>query len=335
MKLRWINFLKGAAMLAVVFDHLYGLVYVNAFIHSLTIYSVTLFIILAGFTSSISIGRTKMPIRAYIVKRITPIVVPYLVATLVYHLYWNNLRFDFNVFKNQVIMFNASAPFYFVLFFLQLIVVSPLLYRVFHGRVFYQQLLGLFFIYLMSFYLTHFTSVANYYGGASRVLGGSYLFCFSLGIFLQLLSSNPPIFLKKVFQSDIKILVVGLVTALIAMFIYINAHLLDKSWANPPNKNTLFYTIIIASILFFAFQIAEKRIKQLALIFTPIELIGSNSLYVFLYHSLFIYIGQRIGLLTINSGKILFPIFCLVFSVLIGIITTKSKALIKFRGLNL
>lgn len=124
MKLRWINFLKGAAMLAVVFDHLYGLVYVNAFIHSLTIYSVTLFIILAGFTSSISIGRTKMPIRAYIVKRITPIVVPYLVATLVYHLYWNNLRFDFNVFKNQVIMFNASAPFYFVLFFLQLIVVS-------------------------------------------------------------------------------------------------------------------------------------------------------------------------------------------------------------------
>ncbi|OKP81746.1 hypothetical protein A3844_25535 [Paenibacillus helianthi] len=329
MQIRWINFLKGAAMLAVVFDHLYGLVYLNTFIHSLTIYSVTLFIILAGFTSSISIGRTRLPIKSYIYKRVAPIVVPYLVATLVYHLYWNKFHFDFNTFKNQVIMFNGAAPFYFVLFFLQLIVVSPLLYKLFQGHKFYQQILGLLFIYLMSFYLTHFTNVANYYGGASRILGGSYLFCFCLGIFLQLLSTNPPSFLKRIFQSDIKGLVFGLVASLFALFVYLNTHLLDKSWANPPNKSTLVYTLIIAAILFFIFQIAEKRFKRLSLIFTPIELIGSNSLYVFLYHSLFIYYGQKIGLLTINSGKILFPIFCLVCSALIGIITTRSKKIIK------
>ncbi|MGN7761968.1 acyltransferase family protein [Paenibacillus sp. 22594] len=334
MQIRWINFLKGAAMLAVVFDHLYGLVYLNTFIHSLTIYSVTLFIILAGFTSSISIGRTKLPIKSYIYKRVAPIVVPYLVATLVYHLYWNKFHFDFNTFKNQVIMFNGAAPFYFVLFFLQLIVVSPLLYKLFQGHKFYQQILGLLFIYLMSFYLTHFTNVANYYGGASRILGGSYLFCFCLGIFLQLLSTNPPSFLKRIFQSDIKGLVFGLVASLFALFVYLNTHLLDKSWANPPNKSTLVYTLIIAAILFFIFQIAEKRFKRLSLIFTPIELIGSNSLYVFLYHSLFIYYGQKIGLLTINSGKILFPIFCLVCSVLIGIITTRSKKIIKSRSVK-
>lgn len=334
MQLRWINFLKGTAMLAVVFDHLYGLVYINTFVHSLTIYSVTLFIILAGFTSSISMGRSKLPIRSYIYKRVASIVVPYLIATLVYHLYSNKFYFDFNIFKNQVIMFNASAPFYFVLFFLQLIVVSPILFRLFQGRTFYQQLVALIFIYMISFYFTHFTSISNYYGGASRVLGGSYLFCFCLGIFLQLISTSPPSFLKGRFQYGIKELAGGLVASLFALFVYLNNHLLDKSWANPPNKSTLVYTLIIAAILFFIFQIAEKKFNRLSIIFRPIELIGGNSLYVFLYHSLFIYYGQKIGLLTINLGKILFPIFCLVCSVLIGIVTTKCKTIIKSRSVK-
>lgn len=334
MQLRWINFLKGAAMLAVVFDHLYGLVYKNNYVHSLTIYSVTLFIVLAGFTSSISLGRTKLPMKTYIYKRIAPIVIPYLVATLVYHLYWNKLYFDFNTFKNQVIMFNASAPFYFVLFFLQLVVVSPLLYKLFQGHKLYQQLLSLLFIYLISFYLTHFTNISNYYGGASKILGGSNLFCFCLGIFLQLLVTDPPSFLKRIFQYDVKGLVFGLVASLFALFIYINSHLLEKSWANPPNKSTLIYTLIVAAVLLFVFLISEKRFKRFTMIFMPVELIGSNSLYVFLYHSLFIDYGQRIGLLTIDSGVILLPIFCLVCSILIGIVTTKSKKVIESRNVK-
>ena len=329
MKLRWINFLKGAAMLAVVFDHLYGLVYKNTFVHDLTIYSVTLFIILAGYTSSMSIGRTKLPYKPYIYKRLAAIIVPYLVATLIYHLNANKLHFDFNVFKNQVVMFNASGPFYFILFFIQLIVISPLLYKLFQRRALYQQLAVLFGIYLISSYLSHFTSISNYYGGAGRILGGSYLFVFCLGIFIQILSANPPRFINRIFQFDIKGLVFGLVTSLFVLIVYFNTHLFENSWANPPNKSTLIYTLIIASTLFFIFQIAVKKFERLSVIFIPVEIIGSNSLYVFLYHSFFIYYGQKLGLMTIDLGKVLLPIFALLCSVLVGLIITGSKKKIK------
>lgn len=61
MEIRWINFLKGMAIVAVVIDHLYGIVYENGLVRGLTVYSVTLFIFLVGITSSISIERNKIP----------------------------------------------------------------------------------------------------------------------------------------------------------------------------------------------------------------------------------------------------------------------------------
>jgi uncharacterized membrane protein len=109
-KLDWIDFMKGFAILAVLTDHLSG-TYKNNNFHLHSQFSVTIFIFLAGITACISISRNQGK-QGYILKRVLGVFIPYAVATFVNHLYSNKYHFDFIVFKDQLLHFNASGPFY-------------------------------------------------------------------------------------------------------------------------------------------------------------------------------------------------------------------------------
>lgn len=316
MELKWINFLKGMAILAVIFDHLYTIVYNSDFIHSLTIYSVTLFILLAGVTSSISLQKKNTTYTKYIKKRILGIGIPYLIATLIYHLYQNHMFFNLNVFIKQLIMFNASGPFYFVQFYIQIILLAPLIYNMLTKRMIPKQVLVMFLIYLFSAYLTHYTSIANFYGGAGKVLGGSYLFVFSLGMFIQINVSSFPSIGSAMNKMSVSL--IGLLLSSVCIFTFVKFGFIDHTWANPPNKYTLLYTLNVAFLLYFFFNVITKLGWYFNHSFLLVEFIGKNSLYVFLYHSLFINLGIRIGL--DQSGKTLLVIFLLFSSLCVGTI---------------
>lgn len=279
-KIDWIDFLKGLAILAVITDHLV-FTYTNKTIQMHTQFSVTMFIFLSGITSCISQSRNTGK-KGYISKRLLGIFIPYVVATVAYQLLITDYHFDFMIFKDYILNFNVSPPFYFIAFFMQLVLVSPILYKLFDiNKSIYSRVISLIVIYILSLYLTHYTKISNIYGGGNLILGGTYLFVFALGMFFYFYMDK----LKKSFNLFISIIGVLL---LIAYEFLVD---LKLGWSNPPNDHTIVFTSIIFMILYGVYNLFSKYIR-----YAKIELLGKYSLYIFLYHWLALkYFDKYIG----------------------------------------
>ncbi len=124
---RWIDIAKAIAIIGVLTDHLKGTIYPNDSIQRISFFSVTLFILLMGITTYISFATSSLPIYKKVLNRIVGIVLPYIVACFVFCIaidrgfYWNS-------FWTHLINFNASGPHYYVLLYIQLIILAPLLF---------------------------------------------------------------------------------------------------------------------------------------------------------------------------------------------------------------
>lgn len=322
--LEWIDFLKGLAIIAVILDHLFNVIYYSPEAHLFTIFSVTLFIFLSGVTSVISLSRNNKGLWEYQKRRLTGVLVPYIVATIIYSVVNQNYRFIWNVFWDNLVWFKASPPFYFILFFSQLIVVAPYLYRALSKMNVIFKLLSLVPIYFISKYLTHFTEVSGIYGGGGRILGGSYLFVFYLGMLSFMLYQSHS---EKINRVWVHVIVV-ISSALMIIYIY-NAGWLAIAWSNPPNKQAIFYTL---AVLAFAYSVhmllAKMKITHRFL--SLFSIIGKYSLYIFLYHMLAIhYTTKLLNSADLYNNNVIKAIFLLTISVVvptvIGIVT-KSRS---------
>lgn len=81
---KWINCGKLIAMLAVITDHLYGIVYEDYNIRLVSYFSVSLFVLLSGVTAFYSLEKNKdNNMILYVLKREVKIFVPYAVAVFV------------------------------------------------------------------------------------------------------------------------------------------------------------------------------------------------------------------------------------------------------------
>ena len=124
---RWIDMGKCIAIIGVITDHLGNVLYSSSAINRLTDYSVTLFILLMGITTFWSFDSFSQCLYKKVAKRIIGIVIPYIVACFIFCVtidrgfYWTS-------FWTHLINFNASAPHYYVLLYIQLIIIAPLLF---------------------------------------------------------------------------------------------------------------------------------------------------------------------------------------------------------------
>ena len=123
----WINMAKFVAILAVLVDHTYGVLYTNRSVFTASWFSVPLFILLMGITSYWSYERNFGRLKGKVVKQIVRVAAPYLVATAVYLLFAFR-TFDLQTFLTAAVHFNASGPFYFILLYTQLLLVGPLMF---------------------------------------------------------------------------------------------------------------------------------------------------------------------------------------------------------------
>lgn len=250
-RLVWLDFLKGLAICAVVLDHLYGVFYKNIFIQQHTSFSVALFIFLAGITTAMSLS--KYNLFQFYKKRLLAIINPYILATFLISL------FIHKPFLSSLINFNAAGPFYFIAFFLQLLLIAPILNKL---NYFFLPL-----IFAVSFLLNrfHFT---NLWGGGEFLFGGSFLFLFYLGIiFYKNISFFKPKFIFSV------------IAALVLIFFEL-FNLIPNTWHNPPYLLTMLYTFTIFSIFYNLSLPSNNPVIRLFSFF------GRYSLYIFLYHSL-------------------------------------------------
>lgn len=128
----WIDFLKVLAIFAVFVDHTNNFLYTNQRIAYLSYFSVTLFVLLSGINSYSSYERKTQRGKNISWKtcegiKLKKIILPYIIATGCY-LIFNFKVLDLKTFISSLLNFNASPPFYFIVFYAQLIVITRPLY---------------------------------------------------------------------------------------------------------------------------------------------------------------------------------------------------------------
>lgn len=313
----WLDLLKGIAMIAVVLDHLFYY-YNNLSIQYHTGFHVSLFILLAGFTSAISIqNRGGVVNFSYILKRVSKIFVPYLIATFIYCFY-NKIFSPLSILQ-KIITFSASGQLYFVFFYLQLIAISYFIYKlVNHQKTKLLDIPLVIIFYILAFLFNKNKIFNSFYGGSGVLFGGSFFFLYTLGFFIKKYEHT---FEKKKF--NYLLLVVSTVSLVI--FKYFN--LVSLSWSNPANNWLVIYCLIIFSLIFSLYQLVLFRFPK---ILTPITIIGQQSLYVFLYHTLIINIFSKFLFIPQNNS-LMTTLYLLFFAIYLPISFVLVKAKVQQR----
>lgn len=176
--MKWIDAVKGVAILAVVLDHSFGILYTNRLFWMSTYFSVSVFIFMSGITSYYSCERYKnLSIGKQIIRRIGNIFIPYAVATCIYQIRIDKI-WDLHDYVGYLLKFNITPPFYFVVFFLQLIIISPYLYRILHielkSKWKTEIIHGIVLMVsvVIAIFSVRYTFVIDVYGGGKYILGG-------------------------------------------------------------------------------------------------------------------------------------------------------------------
>lgn len=329
-RVNWIDLFKAFAIIAVIIDSTYYYdLFKNPIIQYFSSFSVTLFIFMAGITSALSISKRKNIDAKYFYSRLLTILIPYTIATLIYHLINHNGSFSLPIFFTSLITFSASPQFYFVVFYIQLVLVSGILYSLLNHRPGWFQVLILILIGFCTIYLNNNTMLLDIYGGGAKLLGGSYFFVFAMGMAFILnidyLNQNKSLIWMFVLSS---LLFVGFLQSKYYMVMF----------SNPPNVYLILFSFSLFGIICPIYRIVE-RFTFIQKIEIPILLIGRYSLYIFLYHLLFLNFGKIIATsLGFEHVKLLYRIWMLFMAVfppiLVGLLFEKVIPKFSGKGLN-
>lgn len=288
--LKWIDAAKGIAILAVIIDHSTGLLFSKRIISLSSYFSVTVFVFLAGITSYYSSERHKdESIGGELIRKIKSILIPYAVATCIYQFVIKG-RFNFGEYINHLLYFDITPPFYFVVFFLQLIFISPYIYRLIeYKKEKSWHCLMVVLATMISLFCIRYTFIIDVWGGGKYLLGGSYLLVYLLG----------ELFACYGFPLKREKRWIRLVIAIVAVFIsilWLNEYEFKLDlWLkepfgtglNPPGITLMVYSGCIIAFLYYAFSYIEIcKIRVVKAIYMSLSYIGRYSLYIFLYHKL-------------------------------------------------
>ena len=287
----WIDFAKFVAIIAVMVDHSWNILYDELFIRNLSYFSVSLFIILMGVTSYKSCERGK-----YLVsKKLLGIIKPYLVASFIYDVVIYE-TFNFERYVSSLIRFNGSRPFYFVLLYIQLVFVCPVYYGWFQCSTkkrypFLMEFAALIVVIIISRWTTSYTNILSILGGGGKLLGGTYLILLYIGMWFAKYYERKQ-FSKK--QSIAFLAVSFFFTSICAWILAVGEFPFDKylplgSSLNPPGISLIFYAVFVSLLCYFLGTVINFYVNSvLAKLYIRVSSIGRHTFYIFLYHLLFL-----------------------------------------------
>ena len=291
----WIDVAKFLAILAVMVDHTNSQLYTNPKVGYLSYYSVSLFILMMGVTTFWSLERQNEGFGKRIAQKCWGIYRPYLVATLIFCIAAYKC-FDLETFINHTIHFSVCAPYYYICLYMQLVVISPLIYAVFkfaskkkNGIIY--EVIGLVLVLVISSITTINTNILSIYGGGGKLFGGTYLILLYVGMWFG--KYYDKIELKK-FQTIIVLVVSGMATIGWSLFITVNTLQIDShipfgAGLNPPSVSLCTYAILLALSLFALGRLLSfKEQSVFSKGFKALAFMGKHTLYIFLYHRFFL-----------------------------------------------
>lgn len=294
IRTEWIDVAKFFAILGVLVDHTGGVLYTSQRVAFMSYYSVGLFILVMGITTFWSMKSKKVSVGRKILLKSWGILRPYLIATFIYSIFIYR-SFDLEIYLNHVIHFNISLPFYYVLLYLQLVLISPVIYRIFtfSDEKRYSWLWEIIFLGLIMVVCsltTRFTNILSVYGGGGKLFGGNFLFLFYIGMWFG------KYYTKIRWKKIPAMIIVGMGVGLTIgwwQFMCNNKCNIDTkipfgSGFNPPSISFCTYAILWAATIYaFAMMLQYFKCRIAEDLFRIMAWLGKHTLYIFLYHRLF------------------------------------------------
>ena len=292
---QWIDVAKFMAIIAVMIDHTSNLLYTDKAITYFSYFSVSLFILVMGITTMWSYNSDGRNVWEKTRRKCLGIIGPYIVATFVYGILKYG-ELDFEVMFEHIIRFNISGPFYYVLLYVQLVLVSPILFYIFEkaetkSRGVVIELFAFLTVLLISWWTTNYSNILGVHGGGGKLFGGTYLILFYIGMWFGKYSKRISL---SPFLSGTLATLFGILAVVWGRFVANDKLQIDTmipfgDGVNPPSISLGLYAILIAATLYFL---------ESALIHFPSEVpmkamgvlafFGKHTLYIFLYHRLII-----------------------------------------------
>ncbi|MCM1191913.1 MAG: acyltransferase [Butyrivibrio sp.] len=299
-RIAWIDALKLLAIFAVFVNHTHMILYTSLNICYLSFFSVTLFVLLSGINSYASYERREKSGEKILWRncegpKLKKVIFPYVIATGCYLLFENGVL-DLRSFILSVLQFEAAAPFYFVLFYIQLAAASRPLYYLIKAtsklnRPIIYYILEFIGSILVSALLMKYTYILPVYGGGQYLFGGTYLAVYFFGmligryrseikfgkisgiisgfVFLGLLAGWSSFYIRDKFTLDVKIKYFG-------------------NW-NPPGVSLFLLAILILGLgISVDAVIRIYNVKFLIFLEDKVSVLGKYSYYIFLFHLLII-----------------------------------------------
>jgi len=338
--IKWLNFAKLIAIIAVITNHTFQYLYHNQDIVYASYFSVSLFIIISGMTSYLSNSRRDETWKESIIRGCKKICLTYLISVVIHEIILFG-SFDFLRYLSHVVYFNISGPHYYVLLYIQLMIVSRILFSLLkrydntkHSVLF--EIITFFIIVIISSYTTRYTNILNVYGGAGKVLGGTYLILFYLGMLIM----KHKIFEKITFLKSLLCFIVGG----ISWFVWwkfncntgriVDTYVLFGEGVNPPSIYLMLSAFFVLITCYGFFTILEK-INVFSKLVDFMFWLGKHTLYIFLYHELilvnFLFPNFRLSNIWIMRIVVFFVIFVasLLIEYIIELILKQFKKLMK------
>ena len=294
---KWIDICKAIAILAVIINHSYGSLFHSIKLNQYSLFSVSLFIFLMGVTLGISYSRTGVQIGRKVLRGICKILIAYVPCVIVFDCF-RERSFDLIRIAGHVVRFDASGPHYYVLLYIQLMIISPVLYKWLktasdRSKVWRSVMItgGMMIIVLFSIVSVKMTFIAEVYGGARYLFGGTYLIELYLGLILGVFypAVNERVSDKRIRFAGLSIstvCIIGLMCYLWKNGYALDQKLLPQAALNPPGITLILYAGVLMIWIFFLVKSGESSVLTNGFL-KHVSVIGQHTLYIFLYHLLF------------------------------------------------
>lgn len=337
-QIKWLNCAKLVAILAVMVDHTNGLLYTNQDIAYASYYSVSLFVLVSGMTMYLSNSNHDENWAQSVIRGSKKIVIAYCIATAVYMI-WQVKAFDFIQYLNYLVHFNISAPHYFVLLYLQLMLVNRFLYNFLQKcsnslKGYLAEAGMLIAIMIFASWSTNYTNILGVYGGGGKLFGGTYLILYYFGMIVM---KHGWLADTSAIKSASLLIGFGAIWFFFWRFVCRNGLVLEiyvpyGGGYNPPSITFCIFALCVLPITFGLFTLLSRN-KYTKWITDIANQVGKYTMSIFLYHLLVLWFVLCVYLPSLPTENIWLARFVYFLGMILGsifieIIVTKVQKFI-------
>ena len=273
----------------VVLQHVRGYVYSNDYIFYSVWWTVALFIMIGGYNAYTSYeNRGSFLLK----KKLLGIFIPYFFATLLYVIYSSHYL-DAVTFLQELIHFNATGPLYYVAVYIQLLLISPVLIGTIKvcDRKKWVFIIAWVIVIGIGVLTTQYTNVFDIALGGGNLFSGPWIFFWFLGMCIKF--SEDRVTLKQEWGKWI--LTVLTIAVAVWQYVFVNQGInlklasmfhgtqVGMTWANA------FETVLIFFWFKYAVELLERNAGKIwQAVIRALSYMGRYTLYIFLYHMLFL-----------------------------------------------